>query len=727
MKHWAAFALTLVLLGAALIASQKQRLDAPVGPEAVLSLIADSEHELTRLPVSFMRMSDLDEIKIGDQLAKEYEGGGMFAEKLPSTAIVQAYVGRVGARVAAGAHRKLPYRFHYISNPGFVNAFALPGGHVFIGGGLMALMDSEDELAGVLGHEIEHIDHYHCAERIQTQAALEKVPLGELVAIPAEVFEEGYSKTQELEADREGTQLAVKARYSPLGALRMFQTFGRLYQESERRAQSPQEELSTLAWETLEGYFRSHPLPSERIAQIKLMISDNHWESLTTEQPLPVEYVYLTYRAGRDLEARHFAAAEEAATRSLTLHPGQIDALTILARAQFALMEFPAALDSYHQLLKDHPSEAAEVATFANNIAAITLNTRHFEPAAKFAAASLDLQPDNAPALIVLAEAQMEMGNYAASGATYQRLNSRYPSDAETVITYIASSAKRTLAQRHYQQARDEAVFWLSLRPNERDALAVESEAVLALGDFPAAARTFRNLLDLTPKDSQVDIELVWSYADALSAANLGKGAASDFQSFMETPRPETSSTIENAIRIEFAGLNLMVGDASWATEMAANTRGIRGSFIPPETMARLAWWFYRAGKYAEAEALLRRLEQARPGNGVLENDLCWTQMENNELDAAIQRFTATEGQSELGFAQWNTPQMGLAIALWRSHRVEDALKNYEPAITAEPRWTDPSLVRSFYSPTVSQSVAEMQAEHAKRLEAKKRRSSART
>lgn len=231
MKRWLAFALVALLLAAALVTSQKQRVDAPVGPDAVLGLIADSEHELTRLPVSFTRMSDLDEIKLGNRLAREYEREEQFAQKLPTTPVVQAYVNRVGARVASGAERKLPYRFHYVSDPNFVNAFALPGGHVFIGGGLMALMDSEDELANVLGHEVEHIDHRHCAERVQMQAALEKVPLGELVAIPVEVFEDGYSKTQELEADREGTKLAVKARYSPLGAVRMFQTFDRLYQQ----------------------------------------------------------------------------------------------------------------------------------------------------------------------------------------------------------------------------------------------------------------------------------------------------------------------------------------------------------------------------------------------------------------------------------------------------------------------------------------------------------------
>jgi predicted Zn-dependent protease len=69
----------------------------------------------------------------------------------------------------------------------------------------MELMDSEDELASVLGHEIEHIDHYHCAERVQLEARARKLRLGALAvlaAIPIEVFQVGYSKAQELEADR---------------------------------------------------------------------------------------------------------------------------------------------------------------------------------------------------------------------------------------------------------------------------------------------------------------------------------------------------------------------------------------------------------------------------------------------------------------------------------------------------------------------------------------------
>jgi len=60
--------------------------------------------------------------------------------------------------VAAGAERKLPYRFHFDANPAFHNAVGLPGGQVYVGAGILAYMDAEDQLAVVLGHKIEHVN-----------------------------------------------------------------------------------------------------------------------------------------------------------------------------------------------------------------------------------------------------------------------------------------------------------------------------------------------------------------------------------------------------------------------------------------------------------------------------------------------------------------------------------------------------------------------------------------
>jgi beta-barrel assembly-enhancing protease len=155
------------------------------------------------------------------------------------------------------------------------------------------LMTSEDELAHTLAHEVEHIDHYHCVERVQVEAQLKKLNLDvvrALVQIPLDFWEAGYHKDEEFEADREGMYLAVQSGYSPYGAVDLFERFARLCNEYVIHAQSPDEELSQLAIQSLTGYFRSHPLPSERLAQANRIIAQEHWESRTGRKPFRVEY-----------------------------------------------------------------------------------------------------------------------------------------------------------------------------------------------------------------------------------------------------------------------------------------------------------------------------------------------------------------------------------------------------------------------------------------------------
>jgi Zn-dependent protease with chaperone function len=354
MKRWILLSGIVALGVAAVVVSELRRVDAEASPAALLYLVADTEQELTRMPARFTRMSDAEEIRIGDELARMYGTPATDNSNRRESETIERYLNQVGAPLAARAHRRLPYRFHYLPTKYMVNAFALPGGHVYVGGGLMGLMDSEDELAAVLGHEIEHIDHYHCSERAQQEQALRRVPLGELIAIPIAVFEAGYSKDQELEADREGTRLAVDAGYSANGAIRMFETFDRLYQQHRRqpgRAAMPADELSQVAEQTLEGYFRSHPLPAERIAQVRKMIASEGWPT-RSERDLGVSYIFWTARAEVALNARRYSEAERLAAQSLKMHPGQSDALELLARAQFAQAEFGAAAESYRKMME---------------------------------------------------------------------------------------------------------------------------------------------------------------------------------------------------------------------------------------------------------------------------------------------------------------------------------------------------------------------------------------
>jgi beta-barrel assembly-enhancing protease len=291
MKRGAVFLVVLLVGVAALYYSQRRRESTPVSANAIVEMAADAQRDLTRVPMRFTRLSDKEEIEIGNDLAQKYS---IASTKLnPEEQALETYVERVGNSLAGHTHRHLPYSFHLLPNRGMMNAFSLPGGSVYVGEGLLDLVTSEDELAFVIGHEIEHVDHYHCAERVQIEAQLRHLNLdivGAILQIPLTVWEAGYNKDEELEADREGIRLAVLTGYSPYGAVSLFEEYAKLHREFVIHAQSPEEELSELAIQSLQGYFRSHPLPSERLQQANALIAQEGWQDRRTQKPFRVEY-----------------------------------------------------------------------------------------------------------------------------------------------------------------------------------------------------------------------------------------------------------------------------------------------------------------------------------------------------------------------------------------------------------------------------------------------------
>lgn len=294
MKRPVVFIVFFAILGCSLAGlywSQRRQKSTAVSANAILDMAADAQRDLSRLPMHLTRLSDDQEIAIGRELASHYA-----TQTLPLTPEeqgLQKYVSRVGTKVALHAHRHLPYSFTVLPDHNMLNAFSLPGGPVYIGEGMLDLMTNEDELASVLAHEVEHIDHYHCAERVQVEARLRDFNLdivGALVQIPLDFWEAGYHKDEEFEADREGMYLAVQSGYSPYGSVDLFERFAKLSDEYVIHAKNPDEELSQLAIQSLTGYFRSHPLPSERLAQANRVIAQEHWESRTERKPFRVEY-----------------------------------------------------------------------------------------------------------------------------------------------------------------------------------------------------------------------------------------------------------------------------------------------------------------------------------------------------------------------------------------------------------------------------------------------------
>jgi len=489
MTRWISFAGVVVLGIAAAVWSERRNVDVEASPAALLYLVADTEQELTRMPVHFTRMTDAEEIRIGDEIAKMYSGD-VEEDQQKKKGEIEKYLGEVGGKLALHAHRILPYRFHYVPSDSMINAFALPGGHVYVGAGLLAMMDSEDELAAVLGHEIEHIDHYHCADRAQQEQALRRIPLGGLVAIPVFIFEAGYTKDQELEADREGTRLAVEAGYSANGAVRMFEAMDRMYQQyrlRQTRPASPQQEWSDVAMQTLEGYFRSHPLPSERVAQIQKMIAAESWPA-RSERDLPVAYIFWTARAGTALQSKKYPEAEQLAARSIKMHAGQPEAWELQARAQFAQAEFADAAESFRQLLELGPNNLAAAESYAMSLAAADHQSAPGKFRSWLASVSGE-KPRNAD--VELAGLNMLAGDVAAARTFEDQLRSNADGWAPDYLGELA--------------------WWYYLA-----------------GDYTRASQLLGDAVQQRPGDVKVWVRRAWTqieirrYSDAIQTVNNG-------------------------------------------------------------------------------------------------------------------------------------------------------------------------------------------------------------
>jgi predicted Zn-dependent protease len=286
--------------GVALLALQRRLVTTEITPRPLLYLVADTEREAERIPLALTRVSDREENQIGQELARSY-GLTPAVHKDADAQRIAAYVQEVGKRLTANVKRKeIQYRFFYKDEPDFVNAGALPGGQIVIGRGLLELLESEDELAAILGHEVAHVDERHAIERLQYEVKSRKIGmrgLYRLGQIGVVLFQMGYTKEKEDEADRVGLGLTVRAGYSPMGAVEVMKRFDRLFGGQARTATSPVEELAGMPLRSLREYFRSHPPARERIATLEKEIQARGYNAAQALKPLGVRAIFLAEQA----------------------------------------------------------------------------------------------------------------------------------------------------------------------------------------------------------------------------------------------------------------------------------------------------------------------------------------------------------------------------------------------------------------------------------------------
>ena len=187
------------------------------------------------------------------------------------------YVSAVGQALAPHVRRRgIQYEFHVVRSPS-VNAFAIPGGQVFVFTGMLDFLQSEAELAAILGHEMAHVDLRHCVERYQYEAALGKVGLreiGQLAEVTRRVLTAGYSKYQEVEADAQGVRSERRGRVRAGGRGRSLRAPRRaLRQALGRPATTPVGEVAQAAGEAIGSYLWSHPPSETRAHRLEIIVA----------------------------------------------------------------------------------------------------------------------------------------------------------------------------------------------------------------------------------------------------------------------------------------------------------------------------------------------------------------------------------------------------------------------------------------------------------------------
>ena len=218
-----------------------------------------------------MLISREQEIQIGEEAAPQFEEE--FGGEVPNQTL-QSYVSSVGQQVARNSDRDMPYEFTLVRSD-VPNAFALPGGKIFITAGLMSKMNNERELAAVLGHEIAHVAARHNVAGIQRQMGVQVFAqvLGSIVGGDAGAAAEAaasvvgamsnlkYSRGAEHEADLIGMRYMQRAGYNPWGMIELLKVLQSLSEGGESK---------------VANIFQTHPLTSERINQAEADFSSKY-------------------------------------------------------------------------------------------------------------------------------------------------------------------------------------------------------------------------------------------------------------------------------------------------------------------------------------------------------------------------------------------------------------------------------------------------------------------
>ena len=218
----------------------------------------------------FSLMSEAQEVQLGQEMDVQVKREmGIYQD-----AELQRYVSNIGMRLAKASERpNLPWEFTVVDEPA-VNAFALPGGKIYLTRGILPFLHNEEQMAGVLGHEIGHVTARHSAQQYTkaTSAGIgltllsifvpEARPLQGVAETALGVLFLKHGRDDELQADRLGAQYTAKTGWDPRGVAGMLRTLQRLDVASGSRRGVP-------------NWLATHPAPGDRVEEVLTFIKQN--------------------------------------------------------------------------------------------------------------------------------------------------------------------------------------------------------------------------------------------------------------------------------------------------------------------------------------------------------------------------------------------------------------------------------------------------------------------
>lgn len=418
----------------------------------------------------FMIFSDQQEISFGKEADPDvrWQFGGVYDDSQ-----LQNYVNSVGQKVAAVSDRNnIPYHFAIVDSSD-INAFALPGGYVYITRGLLVRMDNEAELASVLGHEIGHVNARHSMKRMQNTLGFSMalvildqaaggsqnyqeyrglIKTGSSVAFA--VVSLGYGRDDELEADSLGTKYAAKASYDPKGMVQLLELLKSL---NEREPSS------------VEEFFMSHPKTSIRI------------EAVNKEIPkLPPNPQGIINQSEYKSKISNLVVAQKAYD-----HYDKAEALRIKGSYSQALSEYNEAL-KIKKLSKPY-----------RGIGLVYYNQNKYDQAINEFKTALRLESGDVITYNYMGEAYMKLNRYDDASSAFKKAITLY----ENYDDAYANLGEIFYKQKQYPDAVKALEMATNLNPKHPRAYTTLGLAYEATGESQKAIEAYEQAINVAPKE----------------------------------------------------------------------------------------------------------------------------------------------------------------------------------------------------------------------------------